>query len=84
LDHYGEPSADRIVTEWHSVEEGQRLNAARNGQSWFTVAVLELNRTLVLRSDLALPSGHSFDKRSGPPPRARTDRTPRCHQDSTI
>lgn len=41
LDHYGEPSAERIVPEWQNLEKGQRLNAARNGQSWFTVAVLD-------------------------------------------
>lgn len=61
LDRYGEPSADRIAPEWQHLEEGQRLTATRNGWSWFTVARLEPNRTLVLRSDLSLPSGHSFD-----------------------
>jgi hypothetical protein len=73
LDHYGKPSAERIVPEWQSLEEGQHLNTTREGRSWFTVAVLEPNRTLVLRSDLELPSGHSFDPRSGLPPRARLD-----------
>jgi hypothetical protein len=51
LDHSGEPSADRIVPEWQSLEEGRHLYRAPNGPTWFTVAVLEPNRTLVLRSD---------------------------------
>ncbi|WP_216372972.1 hypothetical protein [Streptomyces tailanensis] len=66
LDRYGEPSEDRIVPEWQNPEEGQRLKTTRNGQSWFTVARLEPNRTLVLRSDLSLPSGRSFDPQSDP------------------
>jgi proline iminopeptidase len=73
LDHYGEPSADHIVPEWQDLEEGQRLSAARSSRSWFTVARLEPNRTLVLRSDLNVPSGHSFDPQSDPLPRARVD-----------
>ncbi|MCM2579380.1 hypothetical protein [Streptomyces meridianus] len=68
LDHYGEPSADRIVPEWQHLEEGQRLVAARDRRTWFTVAVLEPDRTLVLRSELQLPSGHSLARApdSGP------------------
>ena len=59
LDHYGEPSADRIVPAWQHLETGQRLTAARDRRIWFTVAVLEPDRTLVLHSELELPSGHS-------------------------
>ena len=73
LDHWGEPSADHIVPEWQDLEIGQHLNASPDGQAWFTVAILEANRTLVLRSDLELPSGHSFDPRSHPLPRAFMD-----------
>lgn len=73
LDHYGEPSVDRIAPEWQHLEEGQRLNATRDGQAWFTVARLETNRTLVLRSDLRLPSGHSFDPEWDVLPQARMD-----------
>ncbi|MEV6944352.1 hypothetical protein AB0N07_20560 [Streptomyces sp. NPDC051172] len=73
LDHFGEPSADRIAPEWQTLEEGQRLQATRDGQSWFTVARLEPNRTLVLRSDLSLPSGHSFDPEWDALPLARMD-----------
>ena len=73
LDHFGRPSADRVVPEWQSLAEGQRLNTAPDGRSWFTVAVLEPNRTLVLRSDLMVPSGRSFDPQTGFPPRTRMD-----------
>lgn len=51
LDNNREPSADRIVPEWQSLEEGQHLYKAPNGPSRFVVAFLEANRTLVLRGD---------------------------------
>jgi hypothetical protein len=73
LDHHGEPSADRIVPEWQNLVEGQRLNSEPSGQNWMTVAVLEPNRSLVLRSNFELPSGRSFDPRSGPLSRAYLD-----------
>ncbi|QOV33855.1 hypothetical protein IM697_27130 [Streptomyces ferrugineus] len=73
LDHYGAPSAERIAPEWQHLEEGQRLKATPDGESWFTVARLEPNRTLVLRSDLRLPSGHSFDPQWDVLPQARMD-----------
>lgn len=67
LDHYGEASAERIVPEWQDLEEGEHLLTARDGRSWFTVAFLEPNRTLVLRADVQLPSGRSYDIRTGSP-----------------
>ncbi|MCG6494335.1 hypothetical protein [Kitasatospora sp. A2-31] len=73
LDRMGEPSATAIVPEWQSLEEGQRLIASPDGRSWFTVALVEPERTLVLRSSLELPSGHSFDVGSAQPPRAYLD-----------
>ena len=73
LDHGGEPSADSIVPQWQNLVEGQRLNSLPDGQNWMTVAVLEPNRTLVLRSNYTLPSGHTFDPRSAPLPRAFVD-----------
>lgn len=73
LDHYGEPSADRIVPEWQDLREGELLAATRDGRNWFTVVLLEPSRTLVLRSDPELSSGRSFDGRSTRPPRARVD-----------
>lgn len=71
LDHYGEPSAERVVPEWQDLEEGQRLPTVRDGRAWFTVARLEPKRTLVLSSDLRLPSGRSFDPQAEPLPPAR-------------
>ncbi|MFB6612655.1 hypothetical protein ACIGFK_15955 [Streptomyces sp. NPDC085524] len=73
LDNGGRPSARRIVPDWQSLEEGQRLNAVSSGHSWFTVALLVPDRTLVLRSDVELRSGRSFDIRSEPLPRAYVD-----------
>jgi len=73
LDHYGRPSADHIAPEWQHLAEGQRLKATRDGQSWFIVARMNANRTLVLRSDLRLPSGHSFDPQWDVLPTAHMD-----------
>lgn len=73
LDHYGEPSAERIVPEWQDLAPGRRLAATRDGRNWFTVALLEPERTLVLRSELELPSGRSVDGRLGPKSRGFAD-----------
>jgi hypothetical protein len=77
LDNNNEPSADRIVPQWQSLEEGQRLGRASvpgtQGPNWFTVVVLEPNRTLVLHSAYGMFSGRSFDPRCGPVPRAYVD-----------
>jgi hypothetical protein len=75
LDRGGQPSAERIVPEWQNLAEGQHLNVSRDGQNWFTVAVLEPARTLVLRSSTELPAGRPFDARSGSLPRAYMDGT---------
>lgn len=52
LDNAGIPSAGRIVPEWQSVQVGQRLIEASDGRSWFTVELVEPDRTLapLLRS----------------------------------
>lgn len=73
LDHGGEPSADHIMPQWQNLAEGQRVNSLPSGQHWMTVAVLEPNRTLVLRSHYKLPSFRTFDPRSAPLPRAHVD-----------
>jgi proline iminopeptidase len=70
LDHGGKPSADQIVPQWQNLAEGQRLNSMGRGRNWMTVAALEPNRTLVLRSIYQLPSFRTPDPRSGPLPRA--------------
>jgi hypothetical protein len=73
LDHSGEPSANHIVPQWQNLHEGQRLNSMANGRDWMTVAVVEPNRTLVLRSIYQLPSFSTVDPRSVPLPPARMD-----------
>lgn len=74
LDNKGKPSADHIVAEWQRLEAGQHLQATSapgvQDPNWFTVAIVEPNRTLVLESSYSLPSGQGFDPRSGPIPRA--------------
>jgi hypothetical protein len=72
LDNGGRPSADRIVPEWQDLTEGRRLDSVPNGTAWFTAALVDPPRTLVLRADLALPSGRPFDPLAWPPPRAYT------------
>jgi hypothetical protein len=73
VDNNRKPSADRVVPEWQSLEEGQHLYRAPKGENWFTVVVLEPNRTLVLHSAYGMFSGRSFDPRSGPAPWAYVD-----------
>jgi hypothetical protein len=73
LDNAGEPSADRIVLQWQHLEKGQRLNSMPGGRNWMTVAVLEPNRTLVLRSVYQLPSFRTLEMGAGPLPWAFSD-----------
>lgn len=73
LDNAGRPSAERIVDRWQDLKEGQRLEAVPEGGAWFTAALVEPERTLVLRMSLELPSGHPFDARFGPLSGAYTD-----------
>ena len=73
LDNDRKPSADRIMPEWQSLEQGQHLYRAPKGENYFTVAVLEPNRTLVLHATYGMFSGRSFDLRSGPAPWAYVD-----------
>jgi hypothetical protein len=70
LDNNGKPSADRIAPGWQSLDVGQQLKGPAN---WWTVAVVEPDRTLVLRSSYGLPPGRSSGPRSGRLPRARLD-----------
>jgi hypothetical protein len=72
LDNGGRPSTDRIVPEWQDLAVGDRVPAVPSGEIYFRVEVLDPGRTLVLRSDLELPSGRSVDPR-GPLPRAYSD-----------
>jgi hypothetical protein len=73
LDNRGVPSADRIVPEWQHLELEQHLTGPTN---WWTVVVLEPNRTLVLRSSYSMSGrsiGRSFDPQTGPKPRSYVD-----------
>ena len=70
-----EPSADRIVPEWQSLEVGQRLEqrVARRGQPWMTVAMVEPGRALVLRATAEMASCGPFDPRPARIPGAYLD-----------
>jgi len=68
LDHGGKPSAGRIVPQWQDLHEGQSVNSMAHGRDQMTVAVLEPNRTLVLRSVYQVPSFRTVDPRPGPLP----------------
>jgi len=68
LDHGGKPSADRIVPQWQDLHEGQSVDSMAHGRDQMTVAVLEPNRTLVLRSIYQVPSFRTVDPRPGPLP----------------
>jgi hypothetical protein len=70
LDNNGEPSANRIVPEWQSLEVGRHLKGPAN---WWTVVVVEPNRTLVLQSSYGLPTTPLPGPRSGPLPRAHLE-----------
>jgi hypothetical protein len=72
VDNKGQPSAESIVPEWQTLAVGQRLKGPTN---WWNVAVLEPQRTMVLRSSYSLswPVGQSFDPQSVPIPRAYVD-----------
>ncbi|WP_435612576.1 hypothetical protein [Streptomyces sp. bgisy159] len=72
LDNGGHPSAERIVEQWQDLHTGRHLDSLPSGDAWFVVAVLEPERTLVLRSLTTLPSGRPYD-RFDAPPRAYTD-----------
>jgi hypothetical protein len=69
LDNNGAPSADHIVPQWQRLEQGQHLYRAPKGpNNWFTVVVLEPNRSLVLQASYGSLTGQGFDPRSGPRP----------------
>jgi hypothetical protein len=74
LDNGGRASAERIHPEWQALAEGDRVLCVPDGSVWFDVVVVESERTLVLRSSLALARVRHFDP-DGPPPRAFNDST---------
>jgi hypothetical protein len=77
LDNDGKPSARRVVAEWQELAEGQRLLRASvpgsEGPSFFTVEIVEPNRTLVLHAAYGMFTGRSFDLRADPVPWAYVD-----------
>jgi proline iminopeptidase len=65
LDNGGRRSAQELDASWTHVNEGDRL-ATVPGRSWFDVAHVEPDRSLVLRASLDL-RGRPFDPGAGRP-----------------
>jgi hypothetical protein len=65
LDNGGRASARELDPRWTDVREGDRL-ATMPGRSWFDVAHVEADRSLVLRASMDL-RGRPFDPRAGRP-----------------
>ena len=74
LDNAGRPSVEEIRPEWQALEVGERIASHPSGRSWFVVADVEPERTLVLRASLELPSGRPYDA-AGERPRFFVDST---------
>lgn len=75
LDNDGEPSASRIHAEWQELKEGQHLYRVPKGPTnWWTVVILESNRTLMLQTSYD-SFGKAFDPRADKVPRATVDGT---------
>jgi hypothetical protein len=71
LDNNGNASANRLVPEWQRLQVGQHLYAPNRG-SRFVVAVMEPNRTLVLRGDYSTNIDGIWGFHLRPAPRGRT------------
>ena len=71
VDNDGEPSADRIEPEWQDLDVGQHLYRAPGLTNWWTVVIVEPNRTLVMQTSYGL-LGRSFDPRTDAVPWAST------------
>ena len=74
LDNAGRPSVEEIRPEWQTLEVGERIASHPSGRSWFVVAEVEPERTLVLRASLELPTGRPYDP---------DEERPRCFVDSS-
>jgi proline iminopeptidase len=74
LDNGGHPSANRIHPRWQQLTEGDRLASSADGTHGFDVALVEPERTLVLRASMTVPGAKQFDP-SGELPRVYVDST---------
>jgi proline iminopeptidase len=71
LDNFGHPSATELDPAWQHIAEGDRLFTMPDRRSWFDVAHVEPERSLVLRASLDL-KGRPYDAAAGRP-RAYSD-----------
>ncbi len=61
LDNAGRPSVEEIRPEWQTLAPGDRLDSHPSGRTWFVVAEVEPEQTLVLRASIDLRAGRSYD-----------------------
>jgi hypothetical protein len=61
LDNAGRPSVEEIRPEWQTLEPGDRIASHPSGRTWFVVADVEPERTLVLRASLDMPAARPYD-----------------------
>jgi proline iminopeptidase len=61
LDNGGRPSVEEIRPEWQTLEPGDHLASHPSGRTWFVVAEVDPERTLVLRASLEMPSARPYD-----------------------
>jgi len=61
LDNAGRPSVEEVRPEWQTLQAGDRVASHPSGRTWFVVADVEPQRTLVLRASLEMPSARPYD-----------------------
>jgi len=67
LDNAGRPSVEEIRPEWQTLQPGDRIASRPDRRSWFTVAEVVPERTLVLRTSLEVPGFRPYDPAEGRP-----------------
>jgi proline iminopeptidase len=67
VDNDGAPSAEGIVPAWQHLTVGQHLPLLGMGSRWWTVVLVESNRTLVLQAGYGLLTSGGFDPQSSDP-----------------
>ena len=67
IDNAGHPSVEEIRPEWQTLQPGDPIASRPDGKTWFVVAEVEPERTLVLRSSLEVPGFRPYDPAQGRP-----------------
>jgi len=67
IDNAGHPSVEEIRPEWQTLQPGDRIASRPDRRTWFVVAEVEPERTLVLRTSLEVPGFRPYDPAEGRP-----------------